>query len=755
MSLEGDLEGDSAERSVQGNNSSSNNGAQRNRSRVACQSCNHRKVRCDVTKTGIPCSNCQDHASICEVLPRKKHRARSETQNSHVRSTHINTELEHAQVPSKQSHYNLTPNPRPLPVLEAILSPNANRPQSQPQLPLPASEQTPASIATSADSHITRHRRPSPDTDGVLPDDSSISYLGDRRGPRFSVYELCHPAPAQEAVPYLPSPASKSSWKASELECLREAGAFASLPRDVSDKLVRSYFQHVHSFLPVVDAASFLNEYVKTGTQNINPLLFWSMALAATNFVGAEVLAKAGYTSRKAMKVAFYARAKRLYDFDRGTEKLTLIQSVLLMGFWYSDAQDHTGAWYWIGIAISLCQSLGLHRHSQALRSGQRQPEELRRRLWWTCVIRDRWVSLAKGRPMRIHQEDCDVPLPAAEDITKELNTISLQARDKYMPPDAEILARMWTRFVNISAVLGSILRIHYRVQGHKPDVDEMNVYAQALDGCADTENLSNHFNHNTRLHAYQLELFYQAAIAILYRPYLLGELPAMSRAEQASWQKTAMEKARSAASSTNRCLEKIIELNAVHLLKPMIITSLIPAMQIHLFDLKSANPLVRGLASTRLRLCMLVLLELRDTYWSAGVMYRLFERAQQILETSSAVVTDGAEKPSRQSTSSESLLPDHTQESPEMRRQTFPQQNVPLANMVESTMPMANNFAPNARWAGQAMFSGIDQLLSPGFTVSEDAFENLFMGFDDGIGFYDPGGAMLNSGSIDLMYNG
>jgi len=29
-----------------------------------------------------------------------------------------------------------------------------------------------------------------------------------------------------------------------------------------------------------------------------------------TKFVGAEVLAKAGYTSRKAMKVAFYARAK-------------------------------------------------------------------------------------------------------------------------------------------------------------------------------------------------------------------------------------------------------------------------------------------------------------------------------------------------------------------------------------------------------------------------------------------------------------
>lgn len=84
-------------------------------------------------------------------------------------------------------------------------------------------------------------------------------------------------------MPYLPSAELKNPWKASELECLKEVGAFASLPRDVSDELVRSYFQHVHSFLPVINAASFLNEYVKDGAQNVNPLLFWSMALAATN----------------------------------------------------------------------------------------------------------------------------------------------------------------------------------------------------------------------------------------------------------------------------------------------------------------------------------------------------------------------------------------------------------------------------------------------------------------------------------------
>lgn len=177
--------------------------------------------------------------------------------------------------------------------------------------------------------------------------------------------------------------------------------------------------------------------------------------------------------------------------------------------------------------------------------------------------------------------------------------------------------------------------------------------------------------------------------------------------------------------------------------------------MQIHLFDLKSANPLVKGLASTRLRLCMLVLLELRDTYWSAGVMYRLFERAQQILETPTTGAVENAEKSIPKSTNANHLLPDRSQESSGGRRQHLPQQDTPLANSAESLVPMANNFAPTARWGGQPMFNGIDQLLSPGFALSEDAFETLFMGYDDGVGFYDSTGANFNGPTIDMMYNG
>jgi hypothetical protein len=154
------------------------------------------------------------------------------------------------------------------------------------------------------------------------------------------------------------------------------------------------------------------------------------------------------------------------------------------MGFWYTDAQDHTGAWYWIGVAISLSQTLGLHRSPQLSDRSQRLPPEqqpLIRRIWWSCLVRDRWLSLAKGRPMRINHEDCDVSMPQAEDIFNDLNKIPNETRKKYIPLESEGLSKMWINLIEISSTLGRILRIHYRVNGSKPTVEDINSAAVEL----------------------------------------------------------------------------------------------------------------------------------------------------------------------------------------------------------------------------------------------------------------------------------
>jgi hypothetical protein len=56
----------------------------------------------------------------------------------------------------------------------------------------------------------------------------------------------------------------------------------------------------------------------------------------------------------------------------------------------------------------------------------------------------------------------------------------------------------------------------------------------------------------------------------MLYRPYVLSGPSSLSSSTHSAWQKTALDQARAAASNTNIILEKIIELNAIHFLKPM-----------------------------------------------------------------------------------------------------------------------------------------------------------------------------------------
>lgn len=74
-----------------------------------------------------------------------------------------------------------------------------------------------------------------------------------------------------------------TSHKPHELEYMRLQGVFSKLPDDVCDELVRCYFQHVHFFLPIIDAPAFLNEYCSNGSRNVSLLLYWSMFLAAAN----------------------------------------------------------------------------------------------------------------------------------------------------------------------------------------------------------------------------------------------------------------------------------------------------------------------------------------------------------------------------------------------------------------------------------------------------------------------------------------
>ncbi len=111
---------------------------------------------------------------------------------------------------------------------------------------------------------------------------------------------------------------------------------------------------------------------------------------------------------------------------------------------------------------------------------------------------------------MRIHDEDCDAPLPQIGDILHELPTVATTARERFLPTtcQSESLAGMWVCLVKMSAVLGQVLRCHYRVNGPKPSVKDIGIYALELQNCMPQEEVD--MDDHLLLNKYQLELFYQ-----------------------------------------------------------------------------------------------------------------------------------------------------------------------------------------------------------------------------------------------------
>lgn len=107
--------------------------------------------------------------------------------------------------------------------------------------------------------------------------------VGEKHGAMGFIGDIVDPGGSQGEHHYLVPRASKKTKKSEDLSYLRIKGAFSTPSKELCDALICTYFRHVHPLLPIIDAQSFLDQYLRHGCQNINLLLLWSMFLAASN----------------------------------------------------------------------------------------------------------------------------------------------------------------------------------------------------------------------------------------------------------------------------------------------------------------------------------------------------------------------------------------------------------------------------------------------------------------------------------------
>lgn len=134
--------------------------------------------------------------------------------------------------------------------------------------------------------------------------------------------------------------------------------------------------------------------------------------------------------------------AQRVLNYDYGSSKLVTVQALLLMAYREIGTGAMSASWLFtgatdlvhafigmlpnpetrltLGMAIRMAQDLGLFRDVDKwrlpVRRFQHEEKQTRKRVWWGCIILDRYTASYIGRPGTIHERDYDTSFPSEEE---------------------------------------------------------------------------------------------------------------------------------------------------------------------------------------------------------------------------------------------------------------------------------------------------------------------------------------------------
>lgn len=86
------------------------------------------------------------------------------------------------------------------------------------------------------------------------------------------------------------------------------------------------------------------------------------------------------------------------------------------MTYWYETPDDQKDSWHWMGLALSVASTIGLNRDIERPDISDEKRRQ-RRRLWWSCVMRDPIVSIGLRRAPRIKEPGQNVSMLTLEDF--------------------------------------------------------------------------------------------------------------------------------------------------------------------------------------------------------------------------------------------------------------------------------------------------------------------------------------------------
>lgn len=135
-------------------------------------------------------------------------------------------------------------------------------------------------------------------------------------------------------LPSMAAPTALQRLDPLEVQILQKKGAFSLPPKTIQDELIDLFFTWVAPILPVIQKADFMRRY----RDPLNPpslLLLQAVFISVSRFASQRIPGDGEGTESK----IFFGRAKALYDAGYERDPVTVVQSLVLMSWYWHGAQ--------------------------------------------------------------------------------------------------------------------------------------------------------------------------------------------------------------------------------------------------------------------------------------------------------------------------------------------------------------------------------------------------------------------------------
>ncbi|KAA6415092.1 MAG: cutinase transcription factor 1 alpha [Lasallia pustulata] len=582
----------------------------RQRASRACETCHARKVRCDAASLGVPCTNCVAFSIECKIPAPK----RKKTQNRSKDSDSERGDSVHANSPKQESPGRYTP----------IRGPTAHNTQDG----MPATSLSDAQAAQQAthNSHYTQFMKPK-FARAPIKEAGRVAYLGESS----NLSLLVHDRHGTTDVVHYPLPDTVKGTRAGmteldnvEIDILHQRGAFLLPPRMLCDELVESFFKWVAPIVPVINRSRFMRRY----RDNENPpslLLLQAMLLAGSRVcTNPQLMDTNGSTTPAAM--TFYKRAKALYDANYEDDRVTIVQALILMGWYWEGPEDVTkNVFYWSRVATIVAQGSGMHRSVEGTQLS-RADKRLWKRIWWTLFTRDRSVAVALGRPVHINTEDSDVEMVSEEDFIEDEPDFAAE----YSPDPVHV--QFFLQYVRLCEIMGLVLSQQYSVASKARRQNAIDLthsdmaLAHWLQNCPKQvywEKPRHHF-WSALLHSN-----YYTTLCLLHRAHM-PPATSLSDPQSNGYPTDAAYPSRNiafqAAGMITSIIENLIDHDELRYAPAFIVYSLFSALIMHVYQMRSPLPSIVAATQARIQICMYAMKEVSKVWLVAKMVHTLFE---------------------------------------------------------------------------------------------------------------------------------